>query len=402
MKIIVAPDSFKGSLSALRICQLVTDAAAQVCPGATVRSFPLADGGEGTAEALLQALPGSRRICTVTGPQGEPVSATYGIFGGETTNGELECGEAKGQEKVYGEEAADGRIAIMDMASASGLTLVSEEQRDVLAASTYGTGEIILDALDQGCHHIYIGLGGSATNDGGMGMAAALGVRFLDEDGNALPAIPKSMPKIETIDRSQVDPRLDKVTITIMSDVKNTLLGDTGATYIYGPQKGVTKEQLPLLDSWMAHYIQKVEEATGRSVRHLEGAGAAGGLGAGLLAFTPAEIQSGIETVLDLLHFQEHLTDADFVITGEGRMDYQSAYGKVVSGVGLRCRAADIPCYALVGSIGPGAEKLYDYGITSILPTVDHIMSLEEAIADADGLCLSAAIRLLRFVRKPE
>lgn len=387
MKIIVAPDSFKGSLSALRICQLVTHAAALVCPGATVLSLPLADGGEGTAEALLQALPGNRRTCTVTGPQGKPISATYGIFGEETA----------------GEKAAtDGRIAIMDMASASGLTLVSDENRDVLSASTYGTGEMILDALSQGCHHIYIGLGGSATNDGGMGMAAALGVRFLDEDGNFLPAMPKSMLKIEAIDRSQIDPRLEKVSITIMNDVKNPLLGDTGATYIYGPQKGVTKEQLPLLDSWMAHYIEKVEESTGRSLRHIEGAGAAGGLGAGLLAFTPARIQSGIETVLDLLHFQEHLSRADFVITGEGRMDYQSAYGKVVSGVGLRCKEAGIPCYALVGSIGPGAEKLYDYGITSILPTVDHIMSLEEAIADAEKLCLSAAIRLLRFVRKPE
>lgn len=387
MKIIVAPDSFKGSLSALRICQLVTDAAAQVCPGATVLSLPLADGGEGTAEALLQALPGSRRTCSVSGPLGEQISAVYGIFGGKTKSGEDE---------------SNGRIAIMDMASASGLTLVSEDQRDVLSASTYGTGEMILDALNQGCHHIYIGLGGSATNDGGMGMAAALGVRFLDSDGTPLPAIPKSMPKIEAIDRSQMDPRLEKAAIIIMSDVKNPLLGDTGATYIYGPQKGVTQKQLPLLDSWMAHYIEKVEKATGRRVRHIEGAGAAGGLGAGLLAFTSANIQSGIETVLDLLHFQEHLSDADFVITGEGRMDYQSAYGKVVSGVGLRCKDAGIPCYALVGSIGPGADKLYDYGITSILPTVDHIMSLEEAIANAEALCLSAAIRLLRFVHKPE
>jgi glycerate 2-kinase len=397
MKIIVAPDSFKGSLSALRICQLVAKAAAEVCPDAIVHSLPLADGGEGTADALLHALNGTERTCTVHAPLGNEIPATYGIFR------EPSGTPATENNRVLENSTTDteNRIAIMDMASASGLTLVSDEQRDVLASSTYGTGEMILDAINQSCRKIYIGLGGSATNDGGMGMAAALGVRFLDCDGNLLPPVPNSMTKVDTIDLADLDPRISDITITIMSDVKNPLLGETGATYIYGPQKGVTDEQLPIVDAWMAHYIQKAEEATGKSVRDIEGAGAAGGLGAGLLAFTPAKIQSGIETILDLLHFDELLEDADFVITGEGRMDYQSAFGKVVSGVGTHCRAKKVPCYALVGSIGPGAEQLFEHGITSILPTVDHIMPLSEAMANADELCYSAAVRMLRFVHHP-
>ena len=385
MKIIVAPDSFKGSLTALRICELVQDAAATVCPQAEVIALPLADGGEGTADAVLHALHGTRRTCSVHGPLGNPVTCEYGIFDGRKINSTPPTFPAT-------------RIAVMDMAAASGLTLVDNAERDVLHSSTYGTGEMILDALNQGCKQIYIGLGGSATNDGGMGMAAALGVRFLDENGQELAPVPVSMAKIVSVDASGMDARMQQVPITIMSDVRNPLLGKTGATYVYGPQKGVTQEQLPIIDSWMEHYMDCVEQCISREIRTIPGAGAAGGLGAGLLAYSRATMKSGIETILELTDFDALLRDADFVITGEGRMDYQSAYGKVVSGVGMHCQAQGVPCYALVGSIGDGAEALYDYGITSILPTVNGIMTLEEAISNAEPLCYDATVRLLRFL----
>ncbi len=433
MKIIVAPDSFKGSLTALRICELVQDAAATVCPQAEVIALPLADGGEGTADAVLHALHGTRRTCSVHGPLGNPVTCEYGIFDGlkinsapptsptppltslspastgnpnfpvNQRNQESEGFQASGvsemsasiPEQPYNQAT---RIAVMDMAAASGLTLVDDAERDVLHSSTYGTGEMILDALNQGCEQIYIGLGGSATNDGGMGMAAALGVRFLDENGQELAPAPVSMAKIVSVDASGMDARMQQVPITIMSDVRNPLLGKTGATYVYGPQKGVTQEQLPIIDSWMEHYMDCVEQCISREIRTIPGAGAAGGLGAGLLAYGRATMKSGIETILELTDFDALLRDADFVITGEGRMDYQSAYGKVVSGVGMHCQAQGVPCYALVGSIGDGAEALYDYGITSILPTVNGIMTLEEAISNAEPLCYDAAVRLLRFL----
>ncbi len=385
MKFIVAPDSFKGSLTAFRICELVQEAASSVCPQAEVIVLPLADGGEGTAEAVLHALHGTRRTCTVHGPLGNPVTCEYGIFDGLKTNSIPPTSPAT-------------RIAIMNMAAASGLTLVDDAERDVLHSSTYGTGEMILDALSQGCEEIYIGLGGSATNDGGMGMAAALGVKFFDENGQELAPVPVSMERIASVDVSGMDARMKQVPITIMSDVRNPLLGEMGATYVYGPQKGITQEQLPIIDNWMKHYIDCVEQCISKGIRTIPGAGAAGGLGAGLLAYGRATMKSGIESILELTDFDALLQDADFVITGEGRMDYQSAYGKVVSGVGMHCKAQGVPCYALVGSIGYGAEALYDYGITSILPTVSGIMTLEEAIANAEPLCYDAAVRLLRFV----
>ncbi len=430
MKIIVAPDSFKGSLSAHRICELVREAASVVCPQAEIIALPLADGGEGTAEALLHALHGTRHTCTVHGPIGKPVTCEYGIFDGLKANfipsasptgtNASACMTSSVKPispSIPSAETAipqDGtnipeesrtrannpirRIAIMDMAAASGLTLVDDTKRDVLLSSTYGTGEMILDALNKGCEEIYIGLGGSATNDGGMGMATALGVRFLDENGLELTPVPASMERIAIVDSSGIDAQIQQVPITIMSDVKNPLLGKTGATYVYGPQKGLTQEQLPIVDSWMEHYIDCVEHCISKEVRSIPGSGAAGGLGAGLLAFGRTEMKSGIETILGLLDFDALLPDADFVITGEGRMDYQSAYGKVVSGVGMHCKSYGVPCYALVGSIGDGAETLYNYGITSILPTVSGIMTLDEAITNAEPLCYDAAVRLLRFV----
>lgn len=376
MKILIAPDSFKGSMSAETVCRITKKAAQEIFPAADIQLLPLADGGEGTCDALMNVLPGEVVSGTVHGPLGDSVTAQYGIL-----------------------ESSNVKKAIMDMASASGLTLVPANQRDVFHSSTFGTGEMILDAIERGCQHIYLGLGGSATSDGGMGMAAALGVRFLDESGQPLEPVPVSMERIHSVDLNALDSRISRTRITVMSDVKNPLLGPSGAVYVYGPQKGIPDARLSGADASMAHYIEKVELATGKSVRNIPGAGAAGGLGAGLLAFTPCEIQSGIETVLDLLRFDELLDDADVVITGEGRMDAQSAFGKVIAGVAGRCKSREIPCLVLAGSLGDGAEKMYDLGVTGIMPLVDRITDLEGAIRCSEENCYRAALRMLRILR---
>ncbi len=373
MKLIVAPDSFKGSLSAAEVCACVRRAALREFSRCEVISLPVADGGEGTVDSICAALSGSMQNVTVQNPLGAPVSASYAIFDG-------------------------GSSAALEMAAASGLSLVAPNARDVPRSNTYGTGEMMLDALQKGCTELYIGIGGSATNDGGIGCAAALGVRFLDAAGASLAPIPANFMQIETVDISGLNPLLASANITIMGDVKNPLLGQAGATNVYGAQKGATATQRATLEAGLAHYIAKVEVATGNAVATVEGAGAAGGLGAGLLAFTGAKMQSGVNTVLELLQFDKLLEDADLVITGEGQMDYQSAYGKVAYGVGMRCKAAKVPCIALVGSMGEGAEEMRQYGISSIMTTVNGIMPLSEAVEQAQTLCESAAERALRMV----
>lgn len=391
MKIVIAPDSFKGSLTASQVCGIAENAAREVFPDAAVQKLPLADGGEGTAEALMNVLPGEIRTLQVRGPLGVPVTARYGIVPSLPTAPTPDTSL---------QPLPKTKIAIMDMAAASGLTLVSEGDRDVFHSNTFGTGEMILDAIRQGCRHIYLGLGGSATSDGGMGMAAAFGAVFRDENGTPLDPVPASMHRIAAVDVSRLDPAVSRVPITVMSDVKNPLLGPEGAVYVYGPQKGIPADRLADMDQAMAHYIDCVESALPKkSIRHAPGSGAAGGLGAGLLAFTRSEISSGIETVLELLNFDACLESADLVITGEGRMDFQSAYGKVVAGVASHCKTHRVPCFALAGSIEDGAEALYEFGISGMMPLVDRIESLDAAICDAEKNCFRAAVRLLRIVK---
>ncbi len=373
MKLIIAPDSFKGSLSAAELCACVRRAALRVFPACEVLSLPVADGGEGTVDSVCAALSGRMQSVTVQNPLGAPVLANYAI--------------------------CEGGRAVLEMAAASGLPLIPPAQRDVMRANTFGTGEMILDALQHGCTSLFIGLGGSATNDGGIGCAAAFGVRFFDAAGVELAPVPAHFLQIERVDLSGLHPLLQDAKITIMSDVKNPLLGEAGATHVYGAQKGASEAQRAQLEAGLAHYIAKVEAATGKAVAHAAGAGAAGGLGAGLLSFTAARLQSGVETVLDLLHFKEKLAGADLVITGEGRMDYQSAYGKVAYGVGMCCKQAQVPCIALVGGLGERAEELHACGIDSMLTTVNGIMPLSKAVEDASALCESAAERMLRMVK---
>lgn len=373
MKIVFASDSFKGTLSSARITELLDSAAKQIFPGCETVGIPVADGGEGTVDAVITVMKGRYRKVRVHGPLGEAEEASYGIFGEDS--------------------------AILEMAAASGLPLVPETKRNPLYTTSYGTGELIRDALEQGCRNLTVAIGGSATNDGGMGAMCALGVRFLDKSGAELEGCGINLAKAADIDMSGLHPLIKEAKITVMCDVNNPLTGPEGATYTFGAQKGGTSQILDELEAGMKNYAKVLREKAGLDVECLPGAGAAGGLGAALCGFLNAELQSGIGTVLDIIGFDRLLEGADLVITGEGRMDWQSAYGKVPGGVGLRCRAKGIPVVAIVGGIGEGAEKLYEFGIESIIPTVSGAMTLEEAMERAEELYRSAAERAFRMIR---
>ena len=368
-KIVIAPDSFKGTLTAKQVCTAAAEAARSLWPDCEILEIPVADGGEGTVECLAEVLSGNIVKAEVKDPLGRPHAARYAIL--------------------------PGRKAILEMAEASGLLLVDPAERDVLFQNTCGTGEMLLDAVSRGCRELYLGIGGSATNDGGMGFAAALGVRFLDAAGRELRPVPAYMDLVERIELPERDP-LAGVRLTVMCDVTNPLLGKRGATYVYGGQKGVAKEAMKGLDRSMGRLYDLVEAATGRKVREIPGAGAAGGLGAALLAFTEAKLRRGAETVLELTGFREAVRDADLVITGEGSMDYQSAFGKITAEVGDLAKAAGVPCMAVVGRKGEGYEKMYDHGIVDIETASEPGMTLAEIRPRAAALCREAAERLLR------
>lgn len=373
MKFLFASDSFKGTLSSRRTAELLTRAAQEIFPGCECRCLEVADGGEGTTEAVLSAAGGRRMEAMVCGPLWERRKACYA--------------------------ALDGRRAVMEMAAASGLPLVPAELRDPRNTTSYGTGELIRGALDKGFRDLSIAIGGSATNDGGIGCMRALGVRFLDEDGNELSGCGGDLIKIRSIDRSGMDPRLRDTHVTVMCDVTNPLCGENGATRTFGKQKGGTPEILDELEAGMENYRELLRREFGIDMDEEPGAGAAGGLGAALLSFLRAELRSGIETVLDLIEFDKKLEGVSLVVTGEGRADWQSAFGKVMQGVGRRCLRQGVPAVAIVGSMGDGAEQIFDYGIESMITTVNGVMPLEEALERAEELYLGAARRLFRMLR---
>ena len=373
MKFLFASDSFKGTLSSRRTAELLTRAAQEIFPGCECRCLEVADGGEGTTEAVLSAAGGRRMEAMVCGPLWERRKACYA--------------------------ALDGRRAVMEMAAASGLPLVPAELRDPRNTTSYGTGELIRDALDKGFRDLSIAIGGSATNDGGIGCMRALGVRFLDGDGNELSGCGGDLIKIRSIDRSGLDPRLRDTHVTVMCDVTNPLCGENGATHTFGKQKGGTPEILDELEAGMENYRELLRREFGIDIDEEPGAGAAGGLGAALLSFLRAELRSGIETVLDLIEFDKKLEGVSLVVTGEGRADWQSAFGKVMQGVGRRCLRQGVPAVAIVGSMGDGAEQIFDYGIESMITTVNGVMPLEEALERAEELYLGAARRLFRMLR---
>lgn len=374
MRIVLAPDSYKGSLSALGVAEAMERGVRRVFPDADVRQMPIADGGEGTVEALLAATGGQMQHSEVCGPLGERVKAHWGILG-------------------------DGQTAVIEMAAASGLPLLTKAQRDPLRASSYGTGELMRAALDAGLRRIIIGIGGSASNDGGAGMARALGVRFLSGDGTELPDGGAALIGLNKIDVSGLDPRLLESEITVACDVDNPLCGPRGASVVFGPQKGATPEMVATLDLALAHFATCAHAATGRPVAELAGAGAAGGLGAGLLFFTPARLKAGVEIVLDAVGFSEIVNDAAFVITGEGNTDFQTAFGKAPVGVAKRARMHAVPVFCISGGLGAGADDVLSQGIAAVMSICDRPLSLEECLRSADVLIESAAARLCRIVK---
>ena len=375
MKLLFASDSFKGSLTAIEICDILEKVAQRHFPGAETVSVPVADGGEGTVDALLRAMGGKRIEVKVTGPLFEEETAVWGLL-------------------------PDGRTAVMEMAQASGLPYVPADQKDPRNATSLGTGEMIADALKKGVRNILIGIGGSATNDGGMGMLAALGAKFTDALGNVVKPVGGEMKNVARADFSGLLPELKETEITVICDVTNPLLGKNGATFIYGPQKGAVPEIRDELEAGMAHYAEAVSAAAGRDIASFPGAGAAGGLGAALGGVLGAKLKSGIDAVLDAVNFEEKLQGVSLAVTGEGRIDGQSVqFGKVPVGVAKRCAAQGIPTLAIVGGIGDGAEGLFDLCESTIQTTVSGPMTLEKAIENAPALYESAADRLFRAVK---
>lgn len=373
MKILLAPDSFKGSLTSLRVIELLEAAARPHFPNAGIIRLPIADGGEGTVDSIITATGGEYRRAEVTGPLGKPVNAVYGITG--------------------------GRTAVIEMAQASGLTLLSEAQRDPRLTTTYGTGELILAALNEGIRDFIIGIGGSATNDGGIGAAQALGVSFTDADGGEVGFGGGELSRINSIELKHMDPRIKESRITVICDVSNPLTGETGATAVYGPQKGVTPELFGQLEKGMLNYLEVVKKCTGLDMNSIPGSGAAGGLGAALAGFFGAALKPGIDTILDYVSFDELLEGVELVVTGEGRIDGQSVYGKVPVGIAKRCRPKNVRVVAIVGAMGPNAQRVYEYGIDSIMTLVNRDMSLEEALAQAEELLEDAADRMFRLIK---
>ena len=374
MRIIVAPDSYKGSISALGVAEAMEKGIKKVFARAEVVKLPIADGGEGTVEALVSATGGRLRNKEVTGPLGEPVSALWGILG-------------------------DGKTAVIEMATASGLPLVPPGRRDPRLTTTLGTGQLVKEVLDQGLSRLILGIGGSATNDGGMGFASALGIRFLDAGDGELPPGGESLSRLARIDMDGVDPRLDSLAITVACDVDNPLCGPRGASAIFGPQKGASPETVVLLDAALDHYGKLAAEATGRHIMDLPGAGAAGGLGAALLFFTRATLRPGIEIVLEAIDFDRLSATADLVITGEGRTDRQTAFGKAPTGVAKLAKKHGVPVLCLSGGLSEDYEAIFDQGIDAAAACPPAPMSLEDCLAHGPALVENAAERLCRVLK---
>ncbi|CBJ79701.1 glycerate kinase I [Xenorhabdus bovienii str. Jollieti] len=366
MKIVIAPDSFKESLSALQVAEAIEQGFREIFPQAAYIKLPMADGGEGTVESLVAATGGQIISCSVTDPLGQPVDAFFGLLG-------------------------DGKTAVIEMAAASGLHLVPMEQRNPLITTSYGTGELILAALEHGAQKLILGIGGSATNDGGAGMMQALGAQLWDGDCRILPLGGAALTRLESIDLSGLDPRLSQLEITVACDVKNSLCGESGASAIFGPQKGATPEMVKALDSALHHYGMKIESLTDKKVIDVAGTGAAGGMGASLLGCLGAKLQSGIEIVINTLKLEEAIQGADLVITGEGRMDSQTIQGKTPIGVARVAKKFGIPTIALVGGMSCDYHVVHQHGLDAVFSIVPGACSLSDALANStDNLRVTA------------
>jgi glycerate kinase len=369
MRFVIAPDSFKGSASAREVAQAIAEGLKAALPDAVCDLVPMADGGEGTVDALVAATGGRIVSVRVTGPLGEPVDAFFGILG-------------------------DGETAVIEMAAAAGLHLVPPEKRNPMVTTTYGVGELMRAALDAGCRRLIIGIGGSATNDGGAGMAQALGVRLLDEQGNEIGFGGGALERLARLDLSDFDRRVWDAEILVACDVTNPLTGPNGASAVYGPQKGATPEMVRQLDANLRHYAAVLQRDLGVEVETVAGAGAAGGLGAGLLAFCRAQLRQGVELVIHAVRLPERVQKADLIITGEGCLDFQTGFGKVPHGVAQVAKRYGKSVIALVGQLGEGAERCRQWGIDACFPILSKPMSEQEAMANAIPLLRRAAEEL--------
>ena len=374
MKVVIAPQSFKGSISALDAAKAMEEGALRIVSDAETVLVPVADGGDGTLETLVEATGGDIRSVTVTGPIGKAVTAEWGALG-------------------------DGQTAVIEMARTSGLALLSLTEREPLRATTYGLGEVIREAFDAGFRSFIVGIGGSATNDGGAGMAQALGVRLLDETGEDLPLGGAALADLRRIDISGLDKRAIGARFSVACDVSNPLTGPEGASAVYGPQKGATPDLVEQLDAALKNFARVVERDIGTSIDTVPGSGAAGGLGGGMMAFLEGSLRAGIDIVLDHVGLDEKLEGADLVITGEGQLDFQTVYNKAPVGVAWRAKQRNIPVIAICGSLGKGFEDVHAEGIDAVASIICAPMTLDEASARGGELIADAVAEAMRFMK---
>jgi len=373
MKILVAPDSFKGSLKAMEVAENIKIGINRVDPKIKTDLLPIADGGEGTVQSLVDVTDGKIIEKEVTGPLGNKVNAFYGISG-------------------------DNKTAIIEMAAASGLPLVPKDKRNPLKTTTYGTGELIVSALNHGVEKIIIGIGGSATNDAGVGLVQALGAQILDKQGKQIDFGGGNLNQIEKINLKSVDSRLDDIEILVACDVDNPLFGENGAAYVYASQKGADKETLELLDQNLRYFNKLTIQELGKNTNKIPGAGAAGGLGAGLASFLNAELKPGIEIILEYINFEERMDGVDLIITGEGMLDGQSIYGKTPIGVSHRAIQNDIPVICVAGTLGKGVEKVLDHGINAYFSIIDRPAELKDIIEITPDLLSNLSEQIIRSI----
>lgn len=374
-KYVVAPDSFKESMTAKEVCDAMEKGIKEADSAAEVIKVPMADGGEGTVDSLVDATHGQRVIVEVTGPLGNKISAYYGILGNGTT-------------------------AVIEMAKASGLEIVEKKKRNPMITTTFGTGELIRDALDHNVKEIIIGLGGSSTNDGGSGMAQALGAKLLDQNNHQIPFGGGNLDKLDKIDISNLDSRLQDVKIILASDVTNPLIGKDGASRVFGPQKGATPEMVEKLENNLQHYAKIVKRDLNKEVALVSGAGAAGGLGAGLIAFTTCEMRRGVDLAIEVTKLEEKIRDADYVFTGEGGTDFQTKFGKTPYGVAKLGKKYHKPVISLAGYLGEGIDSLYSEGFTAIFGIIPGACDLSTALKNGPSNVARTTeniVRLLNF-----
>ncbi|TYP56169.1 glycerate kinase [Thermosediminibacter litoriperuensis] len=374
MKVVIAPDSFKGSLTSLQAANAmergVMKAASSTNADVEAYKIPMADGGEGTVEAVICAAGGRIVKTRVLDPLGRMIDSFFGVL-------------------------PDG-TAVLEMAAASGLNLLKPGERNPMVTTTYGTGQLIKAAMDYGCRKLIIGIGGSATNDGGVGMAQALGIKFLDAEGKEIGFGGGELSRIERIDISGLDPRVKEADIVVACDVKNVLCGPGGASAVYGPQKGATPEMVKILDENLRHLAEVIKKDLGKDIAEVPGSGAAGGLGAALIAFLNSQLRPGIEIIMDITHFSDRVSKADLIITGEGCTDYQTLFGKVPFGIGQVAKRFNKPVICISGSLGENYEQLYDAGITALFSITNKPMTLEEAMERGEELLEKAAENVFR------